>query len=97
MGLCRTAVVIKGAELGVQRVSRSTGEGVVGRAKAAATVRVEVVAAVGNGPPGGHGAIPARRAVSNDRVLERYGANVVVNAAAGGAGAIAGESGVAHR
>ena len=48
MGQCGTAVVGEGTELGVQRVIHSTGEGVVGRAKAAATVRVEVVAAVSN-------------------------------------------------
>src|SRR5918997_778831 len=75
-----------------------TGDGVVGRAKAAATVRVEVVAAVGNGP----GAIPARRAVSHDRVLERNAATVARYAAAAAAevyvgDAITREGGVGNR
>src|SRR5918995_5097999 len=75
-----------------------SGDGVVGRAKAAATVRVEVVAAVGNGP----GAIPARRAVSHDRVLERNAATVARYAAAAAADvyvgdAITREGGVGNR
>jgi hypothetical protein len=45
MGLGGTAVVSKGAERGV-----NTAEGVVVRREAAGIVRVEVVAAVGNGP-----------------------------------------------
>src|SRR5215207_5930098 len=93
MGQCGTAVVGEGTELGVQRVIRSTGEGVVGRGEAAATVRVEVVAAVGNGGgPFGQGAIPARRAVGNDSVLER---SVAIGHYA--TAAIAGEGGVGNR
>jgi transposase len=73
MGQGGTAVVCKGAEHGV-----NTGEGVVVRAEAAGISRIEVVAAVGNGPL----TTPARRAFSHDRVLECSRAIEVVYAAA---------------
>src|SRR5918994_3063447 len=85
MGLRRSAVVLKRAEIGVGGRS----------CEAAASVRpLQVTATVGDRPS----AIPARRAVGHYRVAKGRRIPVsVTDAAAVGGGAITREGGVGHR